>query len=124
MGLLTSKVPMDSKKDFLKTIKRHYLEISNSKITDKLIDLVSANVTNHYYNQYLRFREQYPKSIKRYSTFQIKDLQHPHTFEIVIKTLKEEIGSGYEEPCSILLNLSKDELKDFEKNRDEFYKMF
>ena len=70
------------------------------------------------------FRAQYPKSIKRYSTFQLKDLDHPQTFEMVINFFKEKLGSDYQKYSRLLLNMTETELKSFEKSRQDFYNMF
>jgi hypothetical protein len=88
------------------------------------VDLVSNAVTDYYYDQNQRFGQQHPKSIKRYSTFQLKDLDHPTTFEIVIKILKEKIGDGYEKFTLPFLSMTLEELRQFEKSREEFHNMF
>jgi hypothetical protein len=115
---------MDSRDKFLTTIRDEYLRVTRGKVTEDKVDLVSNVVTDYYYDQYQRFRQQYPKSIKRYSTFQLKDLDHPTTFEIVIKVLKEKVGVDYEKIAIQFLIMTLDELKQFEKSRQEFYKMF
>lgn len=115
---------MDSKQDFLNTIKKEYFELTKGQVADELLNIVAEKVADYYYEQYLRFRKQYPKSIKRYSTFQINDLDHPDTFENVINTLKEKAGVDYEKYAILILNMTLAELKEFEKNREEFYKMF
>lgn len=115
---------MDSRDKFLTTIKHEYLRVTKGEVTEDKVDLVSNAVTDYYYDQYQRFEQQYPKSIKRYSTFQLKDLDHPTTFEIVIKVLKEKIGVDYEKTVLQFLNMTLEELRQFEKSRQEFYKMF
>lgn len=115
---------MDSKDQFLITIKDEYLRLTKGQVSEDQVDRVSNAITDYYYEQYQRFRLQYPKSVKRYSTFQLKDLDHPTTFEIIIKTLKENIGVGYEEFTLPFLKMTLEELRRFEKNREEFYKMF
>ncbi len=115
---------MGSRQDFLNTILTEYHRIGNKNVPEKILAEVSEILTDYYYDQYTRFRKQYPKSIKRYSSFQIKDLNHPTTHELIIKTLKSKVGEDYKMYAIVLLNKSLDELKEFEKNREEFYKMF
>ncbi len=115
---------MDSKNDFYKTIFSYYFDVSKNLIPKEFIEEVSHIVTDYYYEQYGRFSKQYPKSIKRYSTFQIKDLDHPSTFEMVIKFFKKKQEDNYSEYSKILLKMTDDALKGFEKNREEFYRMF
>jgi hypothetical protein len=115
---------MDSRDQFLKKIKDEYLRLPNNRVPGDEVDLVANAITNYYYEQYQRFGEQYPRSSKRYSTLQLKDLDHPTTFEIIIKTIKEINGTGYEELVLPFLNMTLEELRQFEKNREEFYKMY
>ncbi len=115
---------MDTKADFFKTIWTHYNEISQAIVPTELLDKLSDQITDHFYEQYTRFGNQYPKSKKRYSTFLIKDLEHPTTYEIVINFFKEAFGSNYSVYSKVILKMSDLELITFEKNREEFYKMF
>jgi hypothetical protein len=85
---------------------------------------VSEKITDFYYEQYSKFRLQKPKSVKRYSSFKIDDLEHPQVFEIVIKHFKQKLGNGYSDYSSAVLGLSLEELKVFEKRRQEFNDMF
>ncbi len=124
MGIFSKKPKMDSRQKFLELIRKEYSDLTLGKIDEELLDAVSVGVTDYYYEQYQRFRKQYPKSIKRYSSFHLKDLHHPSTHELIIKIVKEKVGAEYEESATKFLNMTLDELKGFEKNREEFYKMF
>ena len=115
---------MDTRKEFFNTICKYYKEISKNKIPEELLDGVCNCIADYYYDQYDRFTRQYPKSIKRYSTFQVKDLEHPTTFEIIINYFKGRIGTNYAEHVKVLLNKTDAKLQIFEKNREDFYKMF
>ena len=94
------------------------------KIPVELLKEVCNSIADYYYAQYERFTIQYPKSIKRYSTFKVKDLEHPTSYEIIIKFFKQKFGSKYTDYTKILLGMNDDELKLFEKNREDFYNMF
>lgn len=117
-------IPMDSKQDFLNGIFEYYSKISNNNIADNILYDLADQVSIYYHDQYVRFRNQYPKSVKRYSTFQLKDLDHPQTFEIVIKFFKNKFGLEYQKYSCLLLNMTETQLNDFEKNRQDFYNMF
>ena len=114
---------MDSKKKFFETIMSYYSELAEDVPTESL-NKVTIALTDYYFDQYGRFAKQYPKSIKRYSSFKTSDLDHPDTFEIIIRTLKETEGPHYEKSAMTLLKLDFLELKAFEKNREDFYKIF
>jgi hypothetical protein len=115
---------VESKTQFLNTIRDEYLRSTKGAVPEHLLDAVSEAVTEYYYDQYQRFTNQYPKSTKRYSTFKINDLNHPTTFEITIKTLKEKLENDYQNVALQFLNMTLDELRQFESSREQFYKMF
>jgi len=115
---------MDSKTTFFKIIFEHYNHISNGELNSELLVEMSNRINDYYYEQYSRFTIQYPKSIKRYSSFQLKDLEHPTTYEIIIKFFKEKSIENYSEYSKLILNMNEIELNTFEKSREDFYNMF
>jgi hypothetical protein len=125
VGSNTKKVnTMDSKENFYQVILAYYDKIAKGLVPEELLSGLAKSIADFYYDQYYRFKNQYPKSIKRYSSFQTKDLDHPTTFELVIKYFKERLGANYAEFSGLLLCMTDDELKAFEKNREDFYKIF
>ena len=115
---------MDAKQDFFNSIHSYYVNISGDKVPSELLNEVSKVITEYYYEQYSRFGKQYPNSAKRYSSFQLKDLDHPTTFEMIIKYFKTKSSERYREYSQQLLNMSDQELAKFEKNIEDFYKMW
>jgi hypothetical protein len=115
---------MDSRSDFNNIIRQEYFKVVGSTIPENILIHVSQVVSDYYFEQYVRFKNQYPKSIKRYSKFDIKDLNHPTTFELVIKAVKEIAINEYENYSIHFLKMTLEELREFERNRNEFYKMF
>ena len=115
---------MNNKNKFYDTIFEYYNQIFNGKISNNLLTEMSDGLADYYYDQYNRFSIQYPKSVKRYSSFQLKDLDHPTTFEIIIKFFKEKFANNYPENVKLILNMTENELKAFEKSRDDFSNMF
>jgi len=112
---------MDSKETFFEKIYKYYQDISKEKIdTDNLIEL-SRRISDYYYEQYNRFGKQYPKSIKRYSVFNSKDLEHPDTLELIINFFKEKFGDEYFKFSKVLLNMTDSQLKTFEINRELYH---
>lgn len=115
---------MDSKQEFFEVIHSYYFNVAEGKIPAELLKDLCDRITEYYYEQYTRFRKQHPKSVKRYSSFQAKDLNHPYTFEIVIQYLKEKTGANYKEYAGVLLKRTWAEVTELEKKREEFYNMF
>jgi hypothetical protein len=106
---------MDSYDSFQHAILGHYKNMSEDRVPSKLIDSLCDKITDYYYEQYSRFRKQYPKSIKRYSTFQVKDIDHPQTKKMVVDFFKKEIRDNYRDYCKILLDMTDNELDEFEQ---------
>ena len=115
---------MDSQKTFYETIFEYYEKTLSNKIPLENLKEMSNEIAEYYYDQYNRFKNQYPKSIKRYSSFQTKDLIHPQTYEIIIKYYKQKIGNDYAKYSQLILNMNEAEFKAFEKNREDFYNMW
>lgn len=115
---------MDSKDIFFEHIFNYYLNNSKDKIEVELVRQLSEIITDHYYEQYKRFLSQYPKSVKRYSSFQIKDLDHPQVFEIIITYLKNKFPQNYKGYAGVILSMTDAEIGLFEKNRQDFYNMW
>jgi len=114
---------MDTKQQFLDVIQNEYLKIVGNNMPNDLLKVVCEAVADDRYHQYQRFTNDHPKSTKRYSSFQTKDLDHPWVFELVIKTLKKEVGAEYESYAMLLLKMSQNELRDFERRMIDFHNM-
>jgi hypothetical protein len=123
INLFFPKIKMESKQEFFNIIHTHYTNKLGEKLPHELLKEICENITEYYYEQYKRFRSQYPKSIKRYSSFKIKDLEHPEVYEMVIKFFKVKKGTEYSIYTMLMLNWSLDKLKEFEKQRANFHNM-
>lgn len=115
---------MNSKEDFFKVIQNYFESVVGNEISADLIYGLSQKVTDYYFDQYKRFYDQYPKSRKRYSSFQLKDIEHPDTYEIAIKYFKEITPANYLKYVGLIFQKSESEISEIEKRRDDFYKMF
>lgn len=112
---------MQTKQEFYDIIYRYYADRVGDNISSTLLHGLTERITDHYYEQYSRFRIQYPKSVKRYSTFKLNDLEHPEVMEIIIKYFKSIFGDNYAEEATVALNLSLDGLRKFEENMTAYY---
>jgi hypothetical protein len=112
---------MQTKQEFHDIIYRYYANRIGEKISSTFLNGLTERITDHYYEQYSRFRIQYPKSVKRYSTFKIDDLEHPEVTEIVINYFKEVVGDNYAENAMIVLGLPLPELRRFEEYREAYH---
>lgn len=108
-------IKMDTRDNFKQVIFNHYKNISADEVPITLLNSLCDKITDYYYDQYTRFRKQYPKSIKRYSTFQLKDIDHPQTNKIVVDFFKSELKTQYRFYSKLLLSMTDKELDNFEQ---------
>lgn len=113
-----------SKEDFYAIILNYYTDKSQNLVPMELLKSLSVEITNYYFEQYSCFRRQYPKSIKRYSSFKTIDLDHPKTHEMVIHFFRVSAKDDYLIYSSILLGLTKENIIAFEKEQIAFYNIF
>ncbi|HMS69337.1 MAG TPA: hypothetical protein PKD18_14425 [Saprospiraceae bacterium] len=114
---------MDSYDSFKQAILGHFKNMSADKVPLNLLDSLCDKITDYYFDQYSRFRKQHPKSIKRYSTFQLKDIEHPQTKKMVVDFLKIEISDKYRDYSKILLSMTVKELNDLEQWWQDFERL-
>jgi len=112
---------MDSRKIFFEKIYKYYQDASMDKIDANYLIELSKRISDYYYEQYSRFRKQYPKSSKRYSEFKFEDLNHPETVELIINFFKEKLGDKYFAFSKVFLNMTDSQLKSFEINRELYH---
>lgn len=111
----STDIKMDSRDSFKEAILSYYKNISVDTVPLTLLDSLCDKIADYYYDQYSLFRKQYPKSIKRYSTFQLKDIDHPQTKKIVVDFFKSELETEYKNYSKLLLIMTDKELADFEQ---------
>jgi hypothetical protein len=108
------EITIDSKEEFLRIILEHYVVLSADRIPKDLIVSLSNNITDYYYKQYNDFYKKYPKSRKRYSTFQVKDFDHPTTSRMVVEFFRRKFEEQYKDYSKLLLGLDDKQLMDLE----------
>jgi hypothetical protein len=113
---------LESRKVFFSKIENYYKDLSNGEIPINLLEKMIVNVTYDKYQFYKECWRKYPKSKKRYSSFQIKDLEHPYIYFYIInffedKKVSYNLSKKY---CKILFKMNEIEFKRIEKDK-EFY---
>lgn len=121
-----SEIKLDSREGFYTKIKDYYSEFIG--IDDKIPEEFQIRIYNFlakdFHSQYARFRIQYPKSIKRYSTLKLQDLENPLTKDLIISFVKKNRPNEYKIICSTLFKMSELEFNEYEKQRNDFRDMF
>jgi hypothetical protein len=111
---------MQSNQEFFHTIYQFYSNRVEEQLPELFLKELSEEITNYYYRQYSKYRLAYPKSVKRYSTFKLEDLDHPEVTDLVIKYFKNKIGDDYQRLTLIFQNISLDDLKYHEEYRENY----
>jgi len=119
-----NSIKLDDKVIFLSSIKKYYLDFLDNSISIELLDDLSNFLADELYQEYNQFRNQYPKSIKRYSTLKISDLENPSTHDKIISFFKKRNLNDYAIICSSIFKLSLVEFKEYEKQRFKFNSTF
>lgn len=115
---------IESQQDFFEKIYTYYFDLCGCKVEPKYIEIVSKKLSDSFFDQYATFRKSYPKSYKRYSSFDLKDLDNPLTHDLIVKILKEMRLDDYQKIGACFLNKSLDEFSSYEANRKRFKNMF
>ncbi|MCD2259121.1 hypothetical protein [Psychroserpens luteolus] len=119
-----AKNKLKPKEDFYSKIENYYLDKALGKIPKDLLNDLFSLITRDQYNSYGIKWHDYPKSRKRYSEFKISDLEHPYTQNDIIVFFKKRDKVNYKLYSSLLLNMSEQEIVEFEIRREEFESYF
>jgi hypothetical protein len=117
-GKLENK--LESKDSFRDDIANYFTELANSQIQIDLLHELIDKITNTQYDNYKRFWNQYPKSIKRYSKLKLEDLEHPFTHYLITNFFKDKEFENYKKYSMILLKLTEKEFIDYEMNKYQY----
>ncbi|WP_300007413.1 hypothetical protein [uncultured Dokdonia sp.] len=109
---------MESKIVFFEKIKGYYSKSVNGGVPDTIIYEIAEIIANYQYDSYRNFWKKYPKSRKRYSIFDTKDLNSPYVYWKIMDHLKIKYPDMYERYACAILNSNKEALIELEKRRD------
>ena len=118
-----TKNKLESKNNFFSKIEKYYLELADSKIQKDIIAELSKGLSESQYEYYKQCWKKYPKSKKRYSEFDLKDLDHPSVHYQIMNFFKSQPNLNYVRLSRQLLNLSETEFVEFEKRKNQFENM-
>lgn len=105
-------------------VKEHYHNKTTDKLAQTDIEKVSLKVVLRYFYMYQLWRTMYKREKNRDLTFIKKDFEHPYTLDTIISYFKSAYPKQYADKCEIMLNMSSDKFKKYEKERQEFYDMW
>ena len=79
---------LEPKRQFFKKIEAFYLQRGESSLPKDLIVQIAHKITHEVYADYKRLWKKHPKSRKRYSQLDLKDLDHNYVRNSVIDFLE------------------------------------
>lgn len=113
-----------SRQEFYDVIYEYYLSNTQGLLAENVLKELVNTVTDYEYSQYRRFYAQYPKSAKRYSKLDAKDLDHTFVLELIVNFFKKKDIRTYQDNAMVVLKMTSAQLSEFEKRQREFYEMF
>lgn len=118
-----AKYNIESKKEFRLKVEKHFQNLADEKVSNKIVIGLSEYLANLLYESYKGFRKQYPKSRKQYSKLNIEDLNNPFYMYIIYDFIKREMSFDYKWIARQFLDLSEAEFIEFEKRKNQFENM-
>ncbi len=106
------------------TVKKHYRQKGEDKLTDEELNELSLNIVLHYLYMYNMWRGLYKGQENKQLEFDKEDFHHPQTHDEIIWFVKRKYPGDYIHRCSALMEMSESEFRDYEKRRQEFHDMF
>jgi hypothetical protein len=107
------------RKDF-SIVKAHYLDISIVKfINDADIDNISMLIVLRWLYMHNLWISEGKKGVSL--RFQVGDLTHPYTYDMVLNYFKEHYPSDWKDKASIVMKMNLNSLDEYVQKRQEFY---
>ncbi len=121
---------MDSVENIVKEnfqiVKSYYQAKSGVSVSvDKHdISVVSLKIVLYYLYMYNMWRRIYEHHKDRDLEFLAEDFENPSTRDTIIWYFKKKYPENYSTKCELMLSMSADEFKSYEKKRQEFHDMW
>lgn len=105
-------------------LKSQFLKTASSKIKIEELNEVCLKIVLYWYGLHNSWKYSNEKEKDRDLSFQLKEIQHPYTMDILIPYFKNKNPNDYAEKCASLLDISTDKLLKDESDRAFFYASF
>ena len=113
MLLGNRNIVLDSREVFFKKIKSFYSKKNQKLHQKKMIEELSVFLADYFFKQYSDFRVEYPKSIKRYSSLKLSDLDNPFTHDKIISFIREKFIRDYVSFCSLIFEMTENDFLEY-----------
>lgn len=113
-----------SKNQFYIVIRDFYLKRDCSIIPKAVLTKIISRITEKEYDFYRSNFWKYQKSRKRYSKYDIEDLEHPFVKFLILESFKELTPDSYINNCRVMLDFTQKEVECLEVEYDDYYDMF
>lgn len=107
-------------------VKAHYQAKAGVSVSIDEYDLsiISLKIVLHYLYMYNMWRKMYKEHIDRDLRFLAEDFESPSTGDMLIWYFRNKYPETYSAKCELMLGMSADEFKGYEKRRQEFHDMW
>jgi len=105
-------------------VKNYFQKKVDTYIDSIDLKQVCLRIALRHFYMYNLWRTMYKKERNRDLTFLHKDFDHPQTNDIIIQFFKDRYPNNYSNKCEAMLDMSPEEFKAYDKNRQDFQNMF
>lgn len=120
----TSKEIKEVVKGNFVTVKEFYKKRANETIKMEDLNSVCLKIVFRFFYMHNMWRSEGKRLKNKNLEFLNEDLEHPYSFDDIITVLKEKYPRHYSNKCELLMNMTTDEFKKYEKNRQDFFNMW
>ncbi|MHB0987801.1 MAG: hypothetical protein ACYC3P_03935 [Bellilinea sp.] len=93
-------------------------------IDERNLGIISLKIVLHYLYIYNMWKKAYKDHKDQDLVFLAEDFESPSTGDMIIWYFKNEYPENYSAKCELMLAMSADEFKAYEKRRQEFHDMW
>ena len=103
-----------------KIVKDYFESRTGQIITKSDLENVCFNIVLYYFQMYNHWRKMYKREFNRDLTFLQKDFESINTKYRIIDYFKKTYQNNYVDKCVLLLNMTPDYFKEYEKMKIQF----
>lgn len=111
------------KRNFI-TVKEFYQKRANGRIKIEDLNKVCLKIVFRFFYMHNMWRSEGKKLKNKRLEFLKEDLEHPYSFDDIIEVFKGKYPQNYPDKCKVLMNMTTDNFKKYEKSRQDFFNMW
>ncbi|MBT1706198.1 hypothetical protein [Chryseosolibacter indicus] len=111
------------KRNFL-VVKEFYQKRAGGTIKIEDLNRACLKIVFRFFYMHNMWRSEGKRLKNKKLEFLKEDLEHPYSFDDIIEVFKGKYPQDYSDKCEVLMNMTTDNFKKYEKNRQDFFNMW